>query len=108
MIKHIRAYDESWYTGDYEYVYDPDHQNRPKGQGWYLTEKGWARGRNQEQGHVPSRVVHNPSVFPWLLNGKFDKSVYFLFCPTFGYGEHDFIIADLYASKYSCVFIFLA
>lgn len=62
MIKHIRAYDESWYTGDYEYVYDPDHQNRPKGQGWYLTEKGWARGRNQEQGHVPSRVVHNPSV----------------------------------------------
>ena len=62
MQRRILSYDESWYTGDYEYVYDPEHKNRPRGQGWYLTEKGWARGRNQEQGHVPSRVIHNPSV----------------------------------------------
>lgn len=62
MQRRILSYDESGYTGDYEYVYDPDHKNRPKGQGWYLTEKGWARGSRQEEGHIPSRVIHNPSV----------------------------------------------
>lgn len=57
----INAYDESGYTGDYEYVYDPEHENTPSGTGWYLTEKGWARGSRQEEGHIPSKVIENPS-----------------------------------------------
>ncbi len=60
-MRYIVAYDESGYTGEYEYRYDPTHSNRPKGGGWYLTGHGWARGSDRGRGHVPSLLVHNPS-----------------------------------------------
>ncbi len=61
-MRHIVAYDESGYTGEYEYRYDPTHSNRPKGGGWYLTRHGWARGSSRTRGHIPSNPIKTPSV----------------------------------------------
>lgn len=62
-MKDITSYDESGYKGKYEYVHDPQHKNKPSGEGWYLTDNGWARGSNKDIGgeHEPSKVIKNES-----------------------------------------------
>ena len=44
------SYNESWYKGRYEYVSDKNHTkwNKLKGEGWYLTPLGWARGSSSK------------------------------------------------------------
>ncbi len=57
----VLSYDESGYKGKYEYIHDPQHKNKPSGEGWYLTDNGWARGSNKDSGgeHEPSKVIKN-------------------------------------------------
>ena len=48
-MKNRLSYDESGYKGEYEYVPDKEHKNKPQGDGWYFTNNGWARGSNKKQ-----------------------------------------------------------
>lgn len=32
---------------EYEYIYDPEHRNRPEGGGWEKTQGGWSRGKEE-------------------------------------------------------------
>lgn len=60
-MKNRLSYDESGYKGEYEYKPDKEHKNKPTGEGWYLTDNGWARGSNKNSGgkHEPSKVIKN-------------------------------------------------
>jgi len=34
---------------EYEYAWDPDHKNKPKGEGWEQTDAGWSRNTGKEE-----------------------------------------------------------
>jgi len=62
-----KAYDESDYKGDYDYIHDPDHSpdhEKLKEGGYYITEHGFARGSNRKDGgeHEPTRVVQHKNL----------------------------------------------
>ena len=58
-----------------DYVYDPDHKNKPKGGGWEKTEKGWTQkkekrdlmGRTEETINKLQNVASNPKTNPQKL-----------------------------------------
>lgn len=74
----ILSYDESEYNGKYEYKSRKQYAQEPKGEGWYLTQHGWARGSNAQNGgtHIPTKIIKNPQdVVPSLQHCyKIDRS----------------------------------
>lgn len=38
-----------------DYVYDPDHKNKPKGGGWEKTEKGWTQKKKTVNKEKPKQ-----------------------------------------------------
>ena len=58
----ILSYDESGYNGEYEYKSREQYPQKPEGEGWYLTQHGWARGSNAQDGgtHIPTKITKNP------------------------------------------------
>ena len=58
----ILSYDESGYNGKYEYKSRDEYPQEPEGEGWYLTQHGWARGSNAKDGgtHIPTKIIKNP------------------------------------------------
>ena len=58
----ILSYDESGYNGKYEYKSRDQCPQEPEGEGWYLTQHGWARGSNAQNGgtHIPTKIIKNP------------------------------------------------
>ena len=58
---------------DSDYVYDPQHQNRPHGGGtWYKTEKGWSTYKNQDMKNTDSG---NPEISKVLKDSTSDSWV---------------------------------
>lgn len=43
----------------YDYVYDPDHKNKPKGGHWEKTKEGWSQNKNKKKPKTKERDIHD-------------------------------------------------
>ena len=46
---------------DPDYIYDPEHRNRPKGGDWHKTDKGWSKAEVSKSSETSTNELENKS-----------------------------------------------
>lgn len=52
---------------DYEYSYDPEHKNKPKGSDWVETKSGWSKGKSESSSST--KIVDKNNIPKTMFRG---------------------------------------